>query len=72
MERLHQEGVSPTLPKDSFNVHETHTVSKNIYYFLLCLLPMQKQPHLPLATLGLLSSPSVTTSLYTILQKLSP
>ena len=63
----HQKGISQTIPKDPIDDHKTHIVRRKKYYYsLLCLLPLQRNPHLPSATVGLLSSPSATANLHTI------
>ena len=42
---LHQKGIPPTIPEDPINDHETETLSKKLYHFLLLLLPLQRNPH---------------------------
>ena len=59
--------MPPTIPKDTIYGYKTYTVRKrNQQHSLLCVLPLQRNPHLPSATAGLLSSSSATVNLHAI------
>ena len=72
MHAQHHKGIPQTIPKDDTNSQDIHSEKKiskdektrNHSFF--CLLLLQRNPHLPLSTVGLLSSPADRANLYTI------
>ena len=63
----HQKGIPPAIPKNPIDDHKTYTVrNKNTHYHsILSQLPLQRNPHLPSATVSLFSLPSANASLTT-------
>ena len=73
MHAQHHKGISQTIPKDDTDSQEIYTVRKRFQkmkktqnHSFFCLLLLQRNPHLPLSTVGLLSSLSDRANLYTI------